>query len=107
MGAVGGVEDGLALGKQAGAWPQMDGGGGEQAQAGVVMAMVVPGEEMLAEGAGIAARAAWRRPPPPHAPAPPAPRGQGGGVQALPAEGMAPVAPDWVAASISAKIRRL
>ena len=48
-----GIEDGLPLGYQSGSKAVMNGGWGQQIEAGVVMPVVIPGEELLAEAAGI------------------------------------------------------
>ncbi|SPE23403.1 hypothetical protein SBA2_1230004 [Acidobacteriia bacterium SbA2] len=47
------VQDGLALVQEFGGLPQMNHGGGHQAQAGVVVVVVVPAEEGLAKPTGV------------------------------------------------------
>ena len=57
MSQVGGIENGLPLGNQLGSEAIVNGGRGQQVEPGMVVLVVIPGEEVLAEAAGILNRA--------------------------------------------------
>ena len=48
-----GIQDGLAMEQQIGGLAQVNHGGGHQAQAGVMVFVVVPAEEGLVKSAGV------------------------------------------------------
>ena len=65
MNAVSGVQHGLALFDGSGRESMVNHGQGEQAESAMAMLLVVPGEELLAEGPGVLQRAeAFREPRP-------------------------------------------